>query len=295
MSLIPGERLVVPLGKYELFFSSDVEIRYASSGFSVFEIPPMVLISDISTQSEGFIDEYGRVVLIGTQVINDLSFIVTGHKVSYQWYYAEGLSALPVPIVGQCSSNLTGGSELKSGVYRCVASTPYDDDIVSSWVNIFADPSVYELFPVEMGNVKYGYSAGYGSITPSVVPIFSDITNVYSDIKFLYIDSVSETIVFTIVDDLEFYAADGLPVTATFSGLDGVAEDLTWDVEVSHYSIDGLDNSVIDLFINAASSSSSILVTITPDINQGSKRPKPIKGESDSLTITPVLDDVTGE
>ena len=209
MSLVPGERLVVPLGKYELFFSSDVEIRYASSGFSVFEIPPMVLISDISTQSEGFVDDYGRVVLIGTQVISDLSFIVTGHKVSYQWYYAEGLSALPVPIVGQCSSNLDGGSELKSGVYRCVASTPYDSDIVSSWINIFADPSVYELFPINMAGNNYGYSAGYGSMTPSVVPIYSPVTNVYSEIKDFYIDSESKTMFFTIVDGLEFYADDG--------------------------------------------------------------------------------------
>ena len=78
---------------------------------------------------------------------------------------------------------------------------------------------------------------------------------------------------------LNFMLMMGNTVIARFSGLD-IGEDLAWDSSLSQYSMDGLDDAFIDRFINAASTSSSILVTITPDMNQGSKRPKPIKGES---------------
>ena len=87
MSLIAGERIVVPNGKYVLYFEDAVEVRIASQGFSPF------LIEEFTTPAPVF-DFSGvsykmlatAVVLIGDNELAGIDFTVAGSKVTYQWY-----------------------------------------------------------------------------------------------------------------------------------------------------------------------------------------------------------------
>ena len=215
-------------------------------------------------------DSNDLIVLIGDNKLSGVKFTATGSKVTYQWYCNDEALAL------QTCSTLSGGSELESGEYYCIASSPYGGSLESDVFTIFTYPAVYDLKPSlfirDSDKDYYGYSPDFppSSISPDFVPLIE-----YGYEPFALVGGCLELGNMDVTTDSigPFYDDGAIQLKLSFdNGLSIILDWLDFGPGQVKYENDGFDivfNAYLRLLY--------------------------LNGESDLLTITPIWSDVTGE